>query len=530
MLAETIETGECNAKDLVWTSISPGRDLGRQGHQLRPVFRERREGGVVPLRRAERDEGIEPPGLARAHRSGLARIPAGPIAGPDLRLSRLRPLRARAGAPLQSPQGPIGPLRQGDCPRDRNGPTKCSPIASAIPRPICRSTIATMPPWRRWRVVERRLHLGRRPAAPHRVGQDDHLRTCTSRVQHAAAGRSRRSFRGTYAGLGSETAIEYLKSLGVTAVELLPIHEFVPRPAPGRARADELLGLQHAGLFRPRAPTTPRLPLAARRGARIQDDGPQPARGRHRGDSRRGLQPHRRRKPARSDASRFRGIDNACYYRLAPDNSRHYMDFTGCGNMLNMLNPRVLQLIMDSLRYWVLHMHVDGFRFDLASTLARELARREPAGHLFRRDPPGPRDLAGEADRRALGPGRRRLPGGQFPAVVVRVERQVPRRDSPLLEGRRRQRIGVRHPHLRLQRSLRVEQPPAARQHQLRHFPRRIHAPRPGLLQRQAQRGQRRKQPGRRLEQPQRQLRRRGPQRRSGDPGLAGKAASETSC
>ncbi len=69
----------------------------------------------------------------------------------------------------------------------------------------------------------------------------------------------------------------------------------------------------------------------------------------------------------------LRGIDNAAYYRLVADQPRYYLDFTGCGNTLNMLNPRVLQLIMDSLRYWVLEMHVDGFRFDLASALAREL-------------------------------------------------------------------------------------------------------------------------------------------------------------
>ena len=68
----------------------------------------------------------------------------------------------------------------------------------------------------------------------------------------------------------------------------------------------------------------------------------------------------------------WRGIDNSSYFRLAPD-ARYYMDFTGCGNTFNMQHPRVLQLIMDSLRYWVTEMHVDGFRFDLASTLAREL-------------------------------------------------------------------------------------------------------------------------------------------------------------
>jgi len=79
----------------------------------------------------------------------------------------------------------------------------------------------------------------------------------------------------------------------------------------------------------------------------------------------------------------FRGIDNSAYYRLAGEDPRYYMDFTGCGNTLNMLHPRVLQLIMDSLRYWVLEMHVDGFRFDLASALARELYEVNRLGVFF---------------------------------------------------------------------------------------------------------------------------------------------------
>ena len=70
----------------------------------------------------------------------------------------------------------------------------------------------------------------------------------------------------------------------------------------------------------------------------------------------------------------FRGIDNVSYYRIVPDHPRYYMDYTGTGNTLNVMHPRVLQLIMDSLRYWVTEMHVDGFRFDLASALAREAA------------------------------------------------------------------------------------------------------------------------------------------------------------
>jgi isoamylase len=79
----------------------------------------------------------------------------------------------------------------------------------------------------------------------------------------------------------------------------------------------------------------------------------------------------------------FRGIDNAAYYRLLGDDPRYYMDYTGCGNTLNMMHPRVLQLIMDSLRYWVLEMHVDGFRFDLASALARELHEVDKLGAFF---------------------------------------------------------------------------------------------------------------------------------------------------
>ncbi len=86
----------------------------------------------------------------------------------------------------------------------------------------------------------------------------------------------------------------------------------------------------------------------------------------------------------------FRGIDNAAYYRLSPEDRRYYMDFTGCGNTFDMTNPLVLQLIMDSLRYWITEMHVDGFRFDLASTLARELHDVNKLGAFFdiiRQDP-----------------------------------------------------------------------------------------------------------------------------------------------
>ena len=111
----------------------------------------------------------------------------------------------------------------------------------------------------------------------------------------------------------------------------------------------------------------------------------------------------------------FRGIDNSTYYRLVHDNPRYYMDYTGHRQHANVRHPQVLKLIMDSLRYWVQEMHVDGFRFDLAAALARELHDVDRLVGLLRHHPPGPGDLAGEADRRAVGRRRGRLPGGQLP-------------------------------------------------------------------------------------------------------------------
>ena len=110
-----------------------------------------------------------------------------------------------------------------------------------------------------------------------------------------------------------------------------------------------------------------------------------------------------------------------------PDDPRYYMDYTGTGNSLNMRHPHVLQLIMDSLRYWVLEMHVDGFRFDLAVDARPRAPRRRPPLGLLRHHPAGPGDQPGQADRRAVGRRRGRLPGRQLPAAVVGVERQVPR-------------------------------------------------------------------------------------------------------
>ena len=114
------------------------------------------------------------------------------------------------------------------------------------------------------------------------------------------------------------------------------------------------------------------------------------------------------------------------------------MDYTGTGKSLNMRHPHVLQLIMDSLRYWIEEMHVDGFRFDLAATLARGLHEVDRLSRVLRSHPAGSGRLARQAHRRAVGRRRRRLPGRQLSAAVVGVERQVPRRRARLLARRAR--------------------------------------------------------------------------------------------
>ena len=142
---------------------------------------------------------------------------------------------------------------------------------------------------------------------------------------------------------------------------------------PGRAGADELLGLQHDRLPRPAQRVLRRRPGGppGRSGRRVQDDGGRAAPGRPGSDPGRGVQPHRRSRPD-GPALCFRGIDNLAYYRTEPGDPGAYYDTTGCGNSLNAGDPITLQLMMDSLRYWLTEMHADGFRFDLAPTLARQ--------------------------------------------------------------------------------------------------------------------------------------------------------------
>ena len=183
--------------------------------------------------------------------------------------------------------------------------------------------------------------------------------------------------RGTYAGLASAPAIEHLKRLGVTAVELMPVHSFVDDKHLVDKGLKNYWGYNSIGFFAPdiRYSATGSIGEFKTMVKRLHSAGLEvildvvynhTAEGNHLG-------------PTLS----FRGIDNAAYYRLVPDDPRYYMDFTGTGNTLNMMHPRVLQLIMDSLRYWILEMHVDGFRFDLASALARQLYEVDQLSSFF---------------------------------------------------------------------------------------------------------------------------------------------------
>lgn len=175
--------------------------------------------------------------------------------------------------------------------------------------------------------------------------------------------------RGTYAGLGSPAAISYLKGLGITAVELLPIHHLLDEQIIVDKGLANYWGYQSIGFFAP----DPRYAAASVLGAQVVEF-KQMVKALHAA----GIEVildvvynHTGEGDQQGPTVAFRGLDNAAYYRLVPDNPRYYMNHTGTGNSLNTTNPRVLQLVIDSMRYWVSEMHVDGFRFDLARTLIR---------------------------------------------------------------------------------------------------------------------------------------------------------------
>ncbi len=181
----------------------------------------------------------------------------------------------------------------------------------------------------------------------------------------------REDLRGTYAGLASEASLEYLTSLGVTAVELLPVHHIVDEQALADKELTNYWGYSSIGYLAPHAGYA----ATGSTGDQVRE-----FKGLVKAMHRAGIEVildvvynHTAEGNHLGPMLSFKGIDNLSYYRTVPGDARHYMDYTGTGNSLNPVHPAVLRLIMDSLRYFAIECHVDGFRFDLASALAREL-------------------------------------------------------------------------------------------------------------------------------------------------------------
>jgi isoamylase len=187
--------------------------------------------------------------------------------------------------------------------------------------------------------------------------------------------------RGTYAGLTHPAVIQYLHALGITAVELLPVHQFITDAFLHKKGMKNYWGYNSIGFFAPHSAYSSTgihgqqvnefkemVKVLHREGIEVILDV---------------VYNHTAEGNQLGPTLAFRGIDNASYYRLQQDNARYYMDYTGTGNTLIMMQPNVLQIIMDSLRYWIQEMHVDGFRFDLAAALARELHDVDRLGSFF---------------------------------------------------------------------------------------------------------------------------------------------------
>jgi isoamylase len=208
----------------------------------------------------------------------------------------------------------------------------------------------------------------RMPRTPFRdtIIYETHVKGFT--MQHPEV---REDLRGTYAGLASEPALKYLQDLGVTAVELLPVHHIADESFLHDRGLTNYWGYSSIGFLAPHSEYA----ATGKRGEQVRE-----FKGMVKALHGAGIEVildvvynHTAEGNHLGPTLSFKGVDNQSYYRLMPDDPHFYMDFTGTGNSLNVTHPSVLRLIMDSLRYWVTECHVDGFRFDLASALAREL-------------------------------------------------------------------------------------------------------------------------------------------------------------
>ena len=336
--------------------------------------------------------------------------------------------------------------------------------------------------------------------------------------------------RGTYAGLAHPAITNHLTKLGVTAIELMPVHQFVHDSTLVEKGLRNYWGYNTLGFFAPHQEYSSAADAEDKIGQQVQEF-KQMVRSMHAA----GIEVildvvynHTAEGNHLGPTLSFKGIDNPSYYRLMEDDARYYMDYTGTGNSLNVRQPHSLQLIMDSLRYWVTEMHVDGFRFDLAATLAREFYDVDRLSSFFElvQQDPVVSQVKLIAEPWDIGPGGYQV--GNFPPQWT--EWNGAYRDTVRDFWRGEPSLGEFASRLAgLGRLLRALRTPSGGEHQLRHGPRRVHAARPGVLQREAQRRQRRGQQRRREPQPLLEPRRRGPDRRPGRSRPSGPRRSATS-
>ncbi len=332
------------------------------------------------------------------------------------------------------------------------------------------------------------------PLVPHEetIVYELHVRGFTC---HPSSGVSH---PGTFAGLAEK--VPYLKWLGVTAVELLPIHEFnedecpFVNPKTGQRNRD-FWGYNSIAFAAVKAAYA----ASAENHGQMHE-----FRDMVKAFHEAGIEVwldvvfnHTGEGDDRGRTYSFRGLDNTIYYMLTEDG--RYQNFTGCGNTMNCNHPIVRDLMMQCLRFWVGEMHIDGLRFDLASIFGRnpkgEVLPEPPVIEAIAEDGVlrGTKLIAEPWDAAGL------YQVGRFPygGTLERMERPLPRRRSTVLERRSGHHWGPLHAHHRQFRSLSMERPVAPAFRQLCHLPRRLHAARSRELQRQAQRGERRRQPRR---------------------------------
>src|SRR3984885_6741254 len=365
--------------------VPAGRPPRRGGHELRGGLWGGRRDAAVPVRRRRRGNADPAAGLRRWR---VARLRAGDRGRPGLRVPRHRAVRSGARGALQSGEAADGPLRarvqrlghvraggtrgrrrgSGRAQGDPEAPSAADSAAS-MPRSL---VVADNP--LRWREDARPRHR-----FSDTVIYELHVEGFTMRDPGIPP-----ELRGTYAGLGHEAAIAHLTDLGVTAVELLPVHESVPEAFLLRRGLTNYWGYNTIGYFAPHQAYSAAV-RAGKPGGQVDEfkamvDALHAA----------GLEVlldvvfnHTAEADHLGPTLCFRGLDNPAYYRLDADDRRHYVDTTGCGNSLNAGDPVTLQLIMDSLRYWLTQMRVDGFRFDLATTLGRQDGGFEQVSAFF---------------------------------------------------------------------------------------------------------------------------------------------------